>query len=127
MKILAIAAILASVSMVPHDADIRVIDGDSVEINGEKIRLAIIDAPEIRNAKCDAERRLGLVAKERLRQILMERPMRIERGDPQDGRMTDRFGRTLAVVYVREKAAGQTLINEYLARPWAGRRQSWCQ
>lgn len=126
MKFLAIAAILASVSVVPPDANIRVIDGDSVEINGEMIRLAIIDAPEIQSAKCDAERRLGLLAKERLREILEERPIRIERGDPKDGRMTDQFGRTLAIVYVRETAVGQTLIDEHLARRWSGRRESWC-
>lgn len=47
MKFFVVAVLLASVSFVAPDANIRVIDGDSVEINGNMIRLAIIDAPVI--------------------------------------------------------------------------------
>ncbi len=52
--------------LVSPDVPIRGVDGDTVHIAGEKIRLATIDAPEIRGHKCDAERRLGLVAADRL-------------------------------------------------------------
>jgi endonuclease YncB( thermonuclease family) len=40
-------------------AALRAIDGDTVEVDGETIRILNIDAPEIRHAQCDAERRLG--------------------------------------------------------------------
>jgi endonuclease YncB( thermonuclease family) len=102
------------------------LDGDTIVIGKEHIRIANIDTPEIRHAQCDAERRLGLVAKHRMEALLAEGQIEVQRGDPQDGRLKDRYGRTLATISVGGRDIGEILIEEELARPWAGRRQSWC-
>lgn len=106
---------------------VSAIDGDTVEIAGERIRIANIDTPEIHHAQCDAERRLGLVAKRRVEELLAEGEITVTRGDPQDGRIKDRFGRTLAVVSVHGRDIGDMLIAEGLARKWAGKREPWCK
>lgn len=103
-----------------------VIDGDTITLDRERIRIANIDAPEIGNPKCDAELRLGHVAKRRLEELLGSGRITIHRGDPKDGRMTDRYGRTLATVTVDGRDVGRILVAEDLARPWTGRRRSWC-
>lgn len=122
--ILALACLTALAS-IAQAAATRAIDGDTIEISGETIRLLNIDTPEIRHAQCDAERRLGLVAKQRMQALLNAGPLTISRGD--GGRMTDKYGRTLAVVAVDGEDIGTILIAEGLARPWAGRRMPWCQ
>lgn len=102
------------------------LDGDTFDLGSERVRIANIDAPEITGAKCDAERRLGLVAKRRLQELLSAPGVEMERGDPKSGRMKDRYGRTLATVYMDGLDIGQILIDENLARPWRGKREPWC-
>ena len=124
-----IFATLLSLSLISPSqaAAIRVIDGDTVVIDRETIRILNIDTPEIRDAKCEAERRLGLIAKRRLGELLAGGGggIHIRRGD-RGGRMTDRYGRTLAVISVRGDDVGKTMIADGLARPWKGKRQPWC-
>lgn len=103
-----------------------VLDGDTISYGEERIRIANIDAPEISGAKCDAERRLGLVAKNRLYTLLRTGRLKIVRGDPIDGRKVDRYKRTLAIILVNKKDVGEILIDEQLARPWSGKREPWC-
>lgn len=50
------------------------LDGDTIVIDGTHIRIANIDAPEIRGFHCDGERRLGLVAKHRMAELLASGP-----------------------------------------------------
>ena len=92
-----------------------VVDGDTVWIEGEKIRLAGIDAPEI-NGRCEYERNLARQARDRLVSLLNSRTIVIERTG------TDRYGRTLAYV----SGAGEVLVQEGLAKRWRGRREPWC-
>ena len=106
--------------------DICVIDGDTFTVRSERIRLANIDAPEIGHPKCDAERRLGLMARKRLGVLLGSGEVEIKRGDPKSGRMKDRYSRTLATVYINGKDVGEALIGEELARAWGGKREPWC-
>ncbi|MEO3997158.1 thermonuclease family protein [Mesorhizobium sp. CAU 1732] len=105
---------------------IQTIDGDTIEIDSERIRIANIDAPEIRHAKCDAERRLGLVAKRRVIGLMDSGEVVVLRGDPDTGRIKDRYGRTLATISVGGRDVGAVLVEEGLARPWGGRREPWC-
>lgn len=105
----------------------QAVDGDTFDIGMERVRIANIDAPETKSAKCDAERRLGEVAKRRLQQLLSSPGFEIERGDPKSGRMKDRYGRTLATIYVDRADVGVILIDEELARPWRGKREPWCK
>ncbi|MEK1852795.1 MAG: thermonuclease family protein [Phyllobacterium sp.] len=103
-----------------------VIDGDTIHYNGERIRIANIDTPEITQAKCDSELKRGLEAKAFLKELIDGRPLIINRGDPHTGRMTDQYGRTLALVSTGGRDVGTILVQRRLARPWTGRRMPWC-
>jgi endonuclease YncB( thermonuclease family) len=103
-------------------ADNCVIDGDTFTLNGTRIRIADIDAPETRNAQCAAEARLGLRATERLRTLLNEGPF--ELGGY--ARETDRYGRKLRIVRRNGQSIGAILVREGLARRWSGTRRGWC-
>src|SRR5258705_9360189 len=79
-------------------AALIVIDGDTIRSDEERIRLEGIDAAEIGHAKCEAERRLGALAKLRLEQLLGSGTVDIRRNAHPDP--PDRYGRTLARVLV---------------------------
>lgn len=91
---------------------IRVIDGDTVELAGERIRLIEPDAPEISKPRCNTELAKGLLASGRLRQLL-KGPVRIERS----GR-TDRYRRTLASLVVPDGNVADILIREGFTIPY---------
>ncbi|TXR49443.1 thermonuclease family protein [Phyllobacterium endophyticum] len=103
-----------------------VMDGDTILYNREKIRIANIDAPEIGQAKCESELKRGLHAKAALKELLEGKEFQIVRGDPKTGRMTDEHGRTLALILVKGRDIGNSLIQRQLARQWTGRRMPWC-
>lgn len=108
-----------------------IIDGDTVSIDRERIRILNIDAPESRGARCEAELVAGLKAKERLAQLLRAGDITIRRCDGR--RCQDRYGRTLARLESGGRDVGEVLVREGLALPWAsgpGARQArviyWC-
>lgn len=96
-----------------------VIDGDTIIIGTERVRISNIDAPEL-HGKCDAERRLAMAARRRLVDLLKDMTPLVER----HGR--DRYGRTLARLYIGDQDLGEVLVSESLARQWSGRREPWC-
>ncbi|MEN0652417.1 MULTISPECIES: thermonuclease family protein [Hyphobacterium] len=101
--------------------DVRIIDGDTVEIDAEIIRLENIDTPERGGrAECDAERMLAETATRQLTQILAIGEVTIERSGE------DRYGRTLARVFVDGLDAGELLVERGVAVRWEGRRHDWC-
>jgi micrococcal nuclease len=89
---------------------IVVIDGDTIDSQGERIRILNIDAPESFRLRCEAELKLALRTKERLAELLRSGPVEINR----EGQ--DRYRRTLARLSVREGEVGQTLFSG-AARP----------
>jgi len=95
-----------------------VVDGDTFWLDGEKIRIADIDAPETGGA-CEAERILAARASGRLAALLEGNVEIVRQGK-------DRYGRTLAVVMENGRSVGLILVEEELARPWRGKRESWC-
>lgn len=97
-----------------------VVDGDTVWVNGEKIRLEGIDAPEPRG-RCYEERIASAKATERLRVLLTNNHFTIKRSG------TDRYGRTLARLMIGNRSAGEIMISEGLVRKWRGRRENWCK
>ena len=99
-----------------------VVDGDTFWINGEKVRLADINAPETHQAGCPAERELGEQATLRLIALLNAGPFTLEI----EGRGEDRYGRQLRVARRGGRSLGQQLVGEGLAEPWRGRRSDWC-
>lgn len=101
------------------------IDGDTIRIGTETIRVLNIDTPEIGQARCPSERSRGLAAKARTQALLTtSATLGLRRGDGR--RQKDRYGRTLARVYVDGRDLGDILIAEGHARPWTGKRRPWC-
>ena len=99
-----------------------VVDGDTFWLNGEKVRIADINAPETHSAGCPAEQALGNRATERLITLLNAGPFELAT----EGRSTDRYGRSLRVVRRGGRSLGGQLVSEGLAEPWRGRRSDWC-
>lgn len=99
-----------------------VVDGDTFWLNGEKVRIADINAPETTRAACPAEQVRGEAAKRRLAALLSAGPFRLESGT----RERDRYGRLLRTVTRGGRSLGELLIAEGLAEPWRGRRGDWC-
>ncbi|MDP3898996.1 MAG: thermonuclease family protein, partial [Mesorhizobium sp.] len=96
-----------------------VVDGDTFWLDGEKIRIAGIDAPEIKG-KCRSEKTRAAEATRRLRDILSGAAITLERTGK------DKYGRTLAHVRVGAGEAGRMLVDEGLARAWTGKKEGWC-
>jgi len=100
-----------------------VVDGDTIWLRGDKIRVADIDTPEVGEPQCDAEYQLGMRATYRLRDLLNEGPWSVE---PIGNRNTDQYGRKLRVLTRAGQSIGDMLVSEGLARTWSGRREPWC-
>jgi len=70
----------AEVQIIVPAAEVRVVDGDTIRLGVERIRLIDIDAPEMASgACCDAERNLAELAKEKLTEIIGDQRLEIER------------------------------------------------
>jgi micrococcal nuclease len=111
------------ISVSLHPAPIIAIDGDTIRRGSERYRLVGIDAPEIRTAKCDAERVLGRTAKAWL-QFAIWRTSRVE--IVATG-ARDKYGRQLARLMLDSRDAGELLTARGLARQYdGGARRGWC-
>lgn len=99
-----------------------VVDGDTIWLEGQKVRLADIDAPETHDPRCPEEKALGDQATRRLQQLLNAGSVTLSSYE----RDEDRYGRKLRIVLVDGTSAGDTLVSEGLARPYAGGRRPWC-
>lgn len=109
-------------------AVLTVHDGDTIRCDGERVRIANIDAPELPgSSRCSARSRqrlaasanppwcdyeLGEVSSAALRAFVASGRVAIERHG------VDRYGRTLASVSVNGRDAGAYLVSRGLARWW---------
>lgn len=100
-----------------------VVDGDTIWLEGVKIRIADIDTPEIGEPRCDSEYRRGIQARDRLVELLNAGPFEVT---PIGGRDEDRYGRKLRVLTRDGHSLGDRLVGDGLARTWTGRREPWC-
>jgi micrococcal nuclease len=105
---------------------VYVIDGDTIALARERIRLLAIDAPETRDARCERERVAGYEA--RVVDLLrFGRSVDIHRNGH------DQYGRTLAHIVIDGRDLGEQLVREKLALPYrsgaeakAARVARWC-
>lgn len=81
------------------DLQVRAIDGDTIRVEGERIRLRGIDTPELSEFE-------GPAAKHRLEELLRNGPIRIV----PHGR--DVYNRLLADVFVNEQNVAEILRSE---------------
>lgn len=82
----------------------RIVDGDTMQVQGERVRLACIDAPEMSQSR-------GAAAKQALSQIVNQRPVKVQ------VLHNDSFGRRVGIVYqgivnvnVKMVEAGQAFV-----------------
>jgi endonuclease YncB( thermonuclease family) len=99
-----------------------VVDGDTIWLEGVKIRIADIDAPETHDYHCASEKELGDRATVRLHELLERGSITLQPID----RDEDRYGRKLRIVLVNGTSVGDALVSEGLARWYAGGRRPWC-
>lgn len=115
-------------------ASLSVVDGDTVKCDGQNMRLlgegvpfvSGIDTPEIgSHAKCIKERKLALIAKGRLKELLAEKGLRVVFSGALDKTPTHR---PLVNIYrANGQEIGKTLLREGFAREWRPkRRNDWC-
>lgn len=104
-------------------APVRVIDGDTFDYDGVRIRIADIDTPEV-NGRCAYETDLAARATARLDSLLGEGAFELHPNP--DGRDEDPYGRKLRIVTRGGQSLGDVLVAEGLARTWTGRREPWC-
>lgn len=109
----------------PHDTlstreIATVVDGDTIRVRGERVRIMGLDAPEM-HARCPAEAEGARRATERMREL-------IAAGVALEPHGRDRYGRVLAVVTDAEgRDVARVMVSEGLARAyWGGRREGWC-
>ena len=108
----------------------RVIDGDTIDVNidlgfdivltKQRVRLAGIDTPESRTRNLE-EKKLGLAAKERLKEILAEHKFKIQ------SLGKGKYGRILGIPHTEDgQDICQLLIEEGHAREYdGGKKTSW--
>jgi endonuclease YncB( thermonuclease family) len=104
-------------------------DGDTLRLcDGERVRLSNIDAPDLQDSpRCSPQKRqrvagpknpawydyrAGEQSRNALRAFVLAGRVSIERFGQ------DRYGLTLARIYVGNQDAGEYLISRGLARPW---------
>ncbi len=106
------ASVLALVLCADATADIvgeaRIIDGDTIEISGERIRLHGIDAPETRQT-CEVGGVPWLCGKSATLALVDE-----TKGQPVTckGKKRDRYGRIIAVCYAGERDLNAMMVRE---------------
>lgn len=99
-----------------------VVDGDTIWLEGQNIRIADIDAPETHEYDCPEEKALGDRATLRLQELVNSGPVSLSSID----RDQDVYGRKLRLVYVNGQSVGDTLVGEGLARYYRGGKRPWC-
>lgn len=108
----------------PSRADNCVIDGDTFVFKGEKIRIADIEAPKARQARCDAERLLAHDAKERLRVLLSAGDFKLAAWT--DGNRDPARGTSRRVIR-NGQSLGEQMAVEGVVQKRDGKRRPWCR
>ncbi len=107
------------------DHETCIVDGDTLWLDGENIRLKDFDTPEPTSAICggEAEQALASQASARLLELLNGNAWTIERqGKERNGNGK----RTLATIRIGGQDVGDILISEGLARSWPDGDEFWC-
>jgi endonuclease YncB( thermonuclease family) len=99
-----------------------VVDGDTIWLNGQNLRLQAYDTPEPYNDICGGTSEVALAkqASARLLQLLNANSITVETFG------LDRYDRTLATIRIGGTDVGDVLISEGLARRWPDGHEFWC-
>ncbi len=123
--IILVGLFLAAMTLRPASSAqprLTVVDGDTLKLGNESIRISNIDTPERGGrAECDAERMLAAIASRYAEEIVESGEFEIFREPSKD-----KYGRTLARVQVDGRDFGRAMIDRGVAVPWGGRQHDWC-
>ena len=110
-----------------HSHETCVVDGDTIRLRGERMRLMSFDTPEPQTNICGGAAEVALAhrASDRLVELLNDGMAKEAVSITAHG--TDRYGRTLVVVTVDGVDVGDILIAEGLARRWSDGDEFWCR
>lgn len=98
-----------------------IVDGDTLWVDGEKMRLVGVDTPEV-DGRCHRERVLAQQATDLHLSLIQTGIVSIAR----EGQ--DRFGRTLVRIQTHAGPVGPTLLDHGLADIFGdGVRMEWCE
>ena len=97
-----------------------VLDGETIRVGGVKIQIAGLDAPQIQDAHCAAERNRGIDASVRLADLLNSGAVTV--GDP----TRDEYGREVRKVQVDGRDVSEAMIESDAAGAYHGERRNWC-
>lgn len=100
-----------------------VIDGDTLYLDGVRLRIADIDAPEVFSPECTREAEIGRQATQRMLQLVNAGPFSIETAGSRD---EDVYGRKLRILVRDGRSLGGILVEEGLARDYRGPDRGWC-
>ena len=95
-------------------------DGDTVTIDGQRVEIAGMDAPEVRDAGCLEERRRGINSAVRLRALLNSGDVKLR------GTQRAHDGRLLTRVEVNGRDVAAAMVASGAAREYGGGPRSWC-
>ena len=101
----------------------KVLDGDTIKVEGRAVRIADIDAPELgAHARCPAEHALAVRAAAHLRAMLLGDVVRVR------VRKLDRYYRDFAYVTWWDVDLGEHMLAQGFAKPWLDGRPKpdWC-
>ena len=108
ISIIGIIIILAASLLSPNYLVVRVIDGDTVELNnGEIVRYISVDTPELGKP-------LSIRAKSRNEELVLDREVELIKTD----RNRDVYGRLLRDLVVNNQNISKILIKEGLGKPY---------
>jgi micrococcal nuclease len=106
---------------------VRVIDGDTVALRNKSARIVGLNAPEIGKPRCDAEKQLGLSAKQYgLDLIANAQKIQVRHWVVRNrttGRLTwarDKYGRYLVDITVDGKSWADIMVSTGHAKSWDG-------
>ncbi|MEX2127114.1 MAG: thermonuclease family protein [Xanthobacteraceae bacterium] len=115
---------------------VTVVDGDTLRVGGETIRLVGLDTPETgRNAKCEGERTRGEAATRRMRELVASGGLDVKRvacacKPGTEGTSACNHGRLCGELKAHGRDVARILIAEGLAHEYVcgttGWRRSWC-
>ena len=100
-----------------------IVDGDTIWLNGQNLRMKSYDTPEPITGICGGQREVALAhkASARLRELLNSNEWTVQTFGK------DRYGRTLATIRIGRADVGDILIAEGLARRWPDGDEWWCR
>lgn len=109
-----VLALMMALPVAAAEPEARVIDGDTIDLSGQRIRLFGIDAPE-KGQVCDNRgqvRDCGAWSARVLRDLIGNDPVQCRARD------TDRYGRTVATCTVAGRDIGEMMVGQGAARAY---------